>query len=515
MSSDEIPEHLPRGRACQACRMRKMKCDGNPPVCNQCSRFGRPHECVFVPGPAPSNTRMLEHEINRLQARIEELELREPTTRMSPPGTVFPSKWWEHSEPPRHVAQTLIQYFAPHAAKFGFFLDIQRFSETLARQSSSASGPGPRIPTVLRTAAYLWGIHLSRQPDVMAHENVYLDRTIRAIQGAMSTISQRPEIALYVIQAEVLLAYYFFDCNRPLEGQHHSTGAMSLAITCGLHKFEPGRHAADSLLPAPANGAEEAERINAWWQVFILEKCWTTILDTPSVMSECRSSECAIDTPWPCDQGGRYVYGRTIRNFFANVNGDRSSSLLAMYAKAAALYEKAGHVASLRSRNTPDVASKVTALDTSIEAFKSALPGLANTAGAPPGIRHDLLVVHTLAECAAIALHKGYLRHSSTSRTRCINAANTIVRALQTVNSQDFGYVSPILAVTCSNAHEILLSALRSLRGSPTAIVGLPGEDMLKFSIDVLKNTLSLFAANSAWFVKHLTSLREAQASLR
>ena len=205
----------------------------------------------------------------------------------------------------------------------------------------------------------------------MAHENVYLDRTTRAIQNAMSTISQRPEIALYVIQAEILLAYYFFDCNRPLEGQHHSTGAMSLAITCGLHKFEPGRHAADSLLPPPANGAEEAERINAWWQVFILEKCWTTVLDTPSVMSECRSSDCAIDTPWPRDQvngpvdgpgidmklistmtqGGRYVYGRTIKNFFADVNGDRSSSLLALHAKAAALYEKAGHVASLRSRS--------------------------------------------------------------------------------------------------------------------------------------------------------------------
>lgn len=54
--------------------------------------------------------------------------------------------------------------------------------------------------------------------------------------------------------------------------------------------------------------------------------------------------------------------------------------------------------------------------------------------------------------------------------------------------------------MTCSNAHEILFSALRSLRGSPTAVAGLPGEDMLKFSIDVLKNTLSLFAANSAWF---------------
>lgn len=147
-----------------------------------------------------------------------------------------------------------------------------------------------------------------------------------------------------------------------------------------------------------------------------------------------------------------------------------------MHAKAAALYEKAGYVASLRSRSafslrdasalslnaslldTPDVASKVTALDTSIETFKSVLPGLGNTAGAPPSVRHDILVAHTLAECATIALHKGYLRHSSTSRTRCINAANTVVRALQTVNSQDFGYVNPILAVRTRSAIRCIAS---------------------------------------------------------
>lgn len=149
---------------------------------------------------------------------------------------------------------------------------------------------------------YLWGIHLSRQPDIMDHESVYLDRAIRAVQGALSSISQRPDIAMHVVQAEVLLAYYFFDCNRPLEAQHHTTGAVSLALTCQLHKLEPGRHTVDSILPAPADAAEELERINAWWQVFILEKCWTTVLDTPSVMSDCRSSDCAIDTPWPRDQ---------------------------------------------------------------------------------------------------------------------------------------------------------------------------------------------------------------------
>lgn len=190
-----------------------------------------------------------------------------------------------------------VQYFAPHASKFGFFLDFQRFTDTLARQLNSNPGSGPRIPTVLRAAVYLWGVHISRHPEIVAHEAVFLDRAVRAVQAALAATSQRPGTALHVIQSEILLAYYFFDCNRPLEGQHHTSGAVSLAFTCKLHKIEPGLPTVGSILPPPADATEEVERINAWWQVFILEKFWTTALDTPSIITEDR--DCVIDTPWP------------------------------------------------------------------------------------------------------------------------------------------------------------------------------------------------------------------------
>lgn len=180
---------------------------------------------------------------------------------------------------------------------------------------------------------------------------------------------QRPGTAISIIQTEILLAYYFFDCNRVVEGQVHANGAVSLALACGLHKIEPGRHAADSLLPPPADPTEEQERVNAWWHVFMLEKLWTTALETPSVITEDRGPDSVVDTPWPRDQvsgpaitlspqrlivyqhGYHSPYGRTVKNFLANVNSDRSCALLALLAKSAALYEKAAYIACLRSRS--------------------------------------------------------------------------------------------------------------------------------------------------------------------
>ncbi|EKM50026.1 uncharacterized protein PHACADRAFT_105577, partial [Phanerochaete carnosa HHB-10118-sp] len=266
------------------------KCDGNHPVCRQCVRFSRENECVFVPGPAPSNSRMLEQEIKRLESQIRDLELRGvrlPEVLSSP--SMFPASWWEPADPPRNVAQTLILAFLPHASKFGFFLDKPRF----VRSVTGSANTGDRIPAVLRYVVYLWGIHIIRQVD---YEDAFLQRTLRSLQQELSNQTD----IVHALQAEILLAYYFFDCDRLLEGQQHVSGALSLARSCKLHKFGPGRHASNALLPPPLDSTDEQMRVNAWWQLFALEKSWTTALDTLSLITE-REPENVIDTPWPRD----------------------------------------------------------------------------------------------------------------------------------------------------------------------------------------------------------------------
>lgn len=141
---------------------------------------------------------------------------------------------------------------------------------------------------------YLWGAHIVRQGD---HENVFLRRTLQHLPQALSN----PTHVMYTIQTEILLAYYFFESDRLLEGQQHVSGALSLARLCKLHKFGPGPNAVNSLLPAPEDATVEQERINAWWQLFALEKAWTTASDTSSLITE-RGADNVIDTPWPRDQ---------------------------------------------------------------------------------------------------------------------------------------------------------------------------------------------------------------------
>lgn len=165
---------------------------------------------------------------------------------------------------------------------------MTRFMAATASQSSS----GIAIPSALRYAVYLWGIRLSRQQDITAHEEVFVQRCLASVQNAVSTLERRPEAVAYVLQAEILLAYYFFDSNRVVEGQVHTSGAVSIALKYGYHKIVPGQNG------APVS-PEVKENIKAWWQVYILEKSWTAALGAPSILVEDGGRSNTVDTPWP------------------------------------------------------------------------------------------------------------------------------------------------------------------------------------------------------------------------
>lgn len=85
--------YLPRGGACVSCRRRKMvcvrlrfeypnitylsvsqKCDGKRPICTQCDRAGRAEDCEYTVGQERSTVQILEENISRLEARIQELQ---------------------------------------------------------------------------------------------------------------------------------------------------------------------------------------------------------------------------------------------------------------------------------------------------------------------------------------------------------------------------------------------------------------------------------------------------------
>ncbi|KAL4250218.1 hypothetical protein ABKN59_006375 [Abortiporus biennis] len=525
------PSPLPRGQACTPCRRRKIRCDGGKPSCNQCTRFGREDECEYSGVSIPSTARVLEQNIARLQSRIQELEQDPTIVRLHDPHTGSSTAstqsipWWELPEPPPDVAHSLTNIFLPYASRVGFFLDSNRFFTAMFNPTVSK----PRPPTVLRNVVYLWGLRLSESDQFTRHETVFVDRVSQSIHSALS--SPQHSDKLYVLQAEILLSYYFLHNGRFVEGKYHTNAAVSLALLCHLHKIGTvsGRGIAGPttqlvpMLPPPRDTLEEGERIRAWWSTFILDKSWVVAFASPSAITEDENNMVTmIETPWPFDQDDQHTpsrgnSGRTTSRFMSSLASgrlDTCTSILGLHSQAAFLYEKAARLASLLERNAALDQNDFVALDTYIERFKQALPTLDNVDPSSRTIHHDVLVVHSISQGTTIQLHSGLAQHNQSSRTKCLAAANIIVRLLNSIPYRDLKLVNPIMAVQWDAAAGIIVKALqavRSMRSAWASSSALPGEDGLRLALQQLSTVIEHFSRSSPLMNAQLLKLRQAQ----
>ena len=126
-----------------------------------------------------------------------------------------------------------------------------------------------------------------------------LTRTLHSLTSALD-----PTRIIYMLQAEVLLSYYLFYKGRQLEGGYHAAAAVSIAVACKLHKlrsepWSPSVGTTEYLLPPAIDDIEEGERILAFWNVLILDRCWSVWSQSPSVLIQEASPTMQISTPWP------------------------------------------------------------------------------------------------------------------------------------------------------------------------------------------------------------------------
>ena len=197
--------------------------------------------------------------------------------------------------------------FLPNASQFGFFLNMSLF-----RRSSALPFPlgHPYRPSpALLSTVYLWGLHLSHSDALRDHESIFRSRALQRTSSALS--GTHPRMFLHALQAEILLASYFFRNGRFLEGKYHMSAAASLTISGGLNGIRrDSSYAADVVgdrspsLPPPNDAVDEGERINGFWAALILDKCWSVALSSPSNFTDDESLGTRIDTPWPLDDAG-------------------------------------------------------------------------------------------------------------------------------------------------------------------------------------------------------------------
>jgi hypothetical protein len=167
--------------------------------------------------------------------------------------------------------------------------------------------PGRPIPALIN-AIYLWGLVLSQNKDLLQFESILASR-VATLLGSAIPVTPSHQI-LQIIQAKLLLVDYFFRIGHFLAGRHEAYSASSLAVACGLHKIRTAQpmpaftsfvDQIDLTLQEPRDQIEEGERINAFWAVFLMDRCLAVAFGPPLVISDMDAPGMQIDTPWPLE----------------------------------------------------------------------------------------------------------------------------------------------------------------------------------------------------------------------
>ncbi|KAJ7447226.1 hypothetical protein FB451DRAFT_782159 [Mycena latifolia] len=458
---------LQKGQACAYCRRRKMRCDGQRPVCGPC--ISRPEDCEYLIGQSRTRAEILEEDISRIEKRIYELEhptkaassavflhnpyeqpnASPPTTSTSPAADA----WWDSPEPPIHMVKTLLDAFLPYASDWGFFLDPARFRHDalLSLPIGHHSRPSP----ALLTAVYLAGIAVSDSTALKAHENTFLSRALSALPVSLSGLHPKKEI--HALQTEILLATYFYASGRFLEARYHATATVSLAVS------------AEVKTRALSSDAGAPESVNACWATVVLDKSWANALALRPNLSphDCRGMR---ELPWPDDASPSSQSPRsTVSQFLDGTDvssGPLSTKML--LAKGTVLWEQANSVvAHWRPDMGPDESTQFSrafdALDTRIGAFHGKL------APAPAPTPRALLVGRSMAHAAVLQLHSTFARapiNDPTSKQKCLTAAKSILTLAAGIDARECAFINPVVGAIWVAA---VPSGRRRTRSCPAA----------------------------------------------
>ncbi|KAL7279257.1 hypothetical protein ACG7TL_007098 [Trametes sanguinea] len=496
-----------------------MRCDGARPICGQCIRTNREIDCEYTDGPGPSPTQILEEQIARLESRIRELEHPElvpPSVTLNPataaalrtqspsgsigsagrsllgrvvtpdalpatiPSAAVPILSQDPLvEPPADLVRNLVNAFLPHSASLSFFLHVPRFMQ--AMQQPNIDNRRVQLSPALLNSVYLWGAHLSTSAALRAYESIF---QVRATNALSSALRESQYSVINLIQAEVLMANYFFTMSRFLEGRYHCSAAVALALSCRLHKIRSstdqgfgrasvrqGEQVREYNLPPPRDAVEEGERMRGFWYVYAMDKNWAVALGSPSHFNGIAQSGSYVDTPWPLETaqyeaGGfppDYRNALTVLNF---INGGpvppvaSRDSQLALRAKAATLFERATALASEWSAADLDrneFYGRFVAVDGLIDRFSASLPPVDRSSNAEVAL--TLLVTHTLARAATIQLRSNFKAHERMNDGKDFIAAQAAARSLESFNVA-FNYVDPILAILWTAVCRVLIGEI-------------------------------------------------------
>lgn len=173
----------------------------------------------------------------------------------------------------------------------GFFLDLGRFVRSF--YAPEPFGHHSRPSEALLSAVYFTSIALSGNTALTAHEPVFLSRALYYASQAPSCT--HPSNAKHGLQAEILIANYFFLRGHIQEGKSHINTAMLISTVHRAHKIRRISNL-DGV-----EVIEQWERVEGFWATYLLDKAWSIAGGLPSSFPDGLTDESRIDAPWPLD----------------------------------------------------------------------------------------------------------------------------------------------------------------------------------------------------------------------
>ncbi|PBL03137.1 hypothetical protein ARMGADRAFT_1069693 [Armillaria gallica] len=514
-----------------------QKCDGAKPICGTCASVPALRDCEYSDS-GTTRTQLLEEQIAIFESRIRELEASPPNLNAAirltqpystagssimgsrrqasgsasnvPPNPASPHLLSVPEKLPVELHQAIVGSFLRCSTEIGFFLNVGRFTNTVMKADDFGWEP-PSL--ALLQAVYLWGVHLSTSPELSALEPHFLSTAVQHTSEALST--NHTHKIIHRIQAEALLAQYFFRNARMLEGKYHTSAAVSLLFGAGFHKIRSTEGDGVVGLPPPSDLVEEGERINGFWTVLTLNNCWTPL--ESNIVYE------SIDTPWPLRmQSYSQIYrspqfktSQTVQKFLssANPDGDEGTSMIALYVKASTLFERSSTISHQFQPNMPQPLarqffSSFSAQDALVQKFLQEMPLIpAMVAAISPG---TTLMIYSLAHSSVIQLHRPFITINTASRGRIISAVRSIVHILDIINVAEVVSLNAFLAVLWTHVCQFLIQEISNARDDTINSSGAPSEPVQL--LKSLMSTMSRVAERGKIFESQLAIVKESYA---
>ncbi|KAH9925721.1 uncharacterized protein B0H18DRAFT_876938 [Fomitopsis serialis] len=439
-----------------------QRCDAARPTCQQCVKANTPTECVYGQGAETSGIQLLEERISRLQGRIRFLEsntagpvlLHDPYPQARTSQSATPANRERRVLPPA-TTQALMRSFSSGASQVGFFLHVSRF---LQRTSALPLSTSPTHASTLINAVYLLGAYFSTDINLQTLQEDFLAYAMEDLSSTL--VDLQPAAIMDVLQAEVLLAYYFFCNNRTVEGVYHMDAASAIVLASRLHQIRSARYAAVAgdassryQLTPPTDPIDEGQRINAFWVTFILDRNWSIALGRTTVLTDDEPRGTEIDTPWP----------RCIEMY--------ESSPAAMHAKASVLYSAAARIAAQFGTMNNVFPTDWQELINRVAQFQQAMPSMDRIHPARQDLYIKILLISLLVHCATIELHQPLEVRGTgiVPNSRSLTAALAAVDVLSRINIGGIAHVDPIVGVSRSTLVDTGRAYLRRYRYTSSA----------------------------------------------